>query len=111
MKVAFQDIGNETATFEVSGTVKPGQAVKLSGNGTVAACAADGDIPVGVAVQVKNGCAAVQLKGYVRLPAASGLAVGLATISATKTGVVQSATTGRQVIVTDVANDMCGIIL
>lgn len=111
MNVSFDGIGEVTATFEVSGSVKPGQAVKLVGNGKVGVCAADKDVPAGVAVKVHDGYAAVQVKGYVRLPAAAGLTVGHQLVTITATGAVQSGTTGRPALVLDVESGACGLII
>ena len=41
MNVSYEGIGQWAATFACSG-VSEGQAVKVSGNGTVAACAENG---------------------------------------------------------------------
>lgn len=111
MNVSFNGIGELTATFQVSGQVEAGKPVKVSANGTVAPCGTAGDIPVGVALSVRNGYAAVQLKGYVRLPAATGLTAGWKTISLTKDGAVQTGETGRDLLVVDVNDGMCGLML
>ncbi len=111
MNVAFNGIGADIGTFEVNGTVKPGQAVKIAGNGQVAACAADGDVPIGAALDVNHGYAAVQLGGYVRLPAASSLTVGCRLVVTDANGALKSGTAGRQALVVDVGNGVCGVIL
>ena len=49
MKVAFDGIGENMVTFEANG-VKAGDLVKVSAQGTVAPCAASGDVPSGVTV-------------------------------------------------------------
>ena len=67
MKVCFHGFQENVASFEVSGTVSKGDPVKVSANGTVAACAA-GDKFCGIALSVRDGIAAVQLAGYVRVP-------------------------------------------
>lgn len=41
-KVSFEDIGMVTATFAAREDMKPGQVVKITGNGEVGACT-DGD--------------------------------------------------------------------
>lgn len=56
-KVSFEDIGMVTATFAAREDMKPGQVVKITGNGEVGACT-DGDAfcgcPVG-AERVRRG--------------------------------------------------------
>ncbi len=111
MNVSFFGIGELTATFQASGEVQVGNPVKISGNGVVEACGAANDVPIGVAVSCKDGYAGVQLKGYVRLPAAAGLSVGWKKISLTKDGAVQAGEAGREVLVMDVAEGMCGLML
>lgn len=110
MNVSFNGIGEVTATFEVNGSVKPGQAVKLVGNGKVGACSTAKDVPAGMVVKVQDGYAAVQVKGYMKLPAAAGLAVGYQMVSTTAAGAVQSGTEGRPALVLDVENGVCGLI-
>lgn len=110
MNVSFNGIGEMTATFEVSGSVKAGQAVKLVGNGKVGACSALKDVPVGMAVKVQDGYAAVQVKGYMKLPAATGLTVGYHMVSTTAAGAVQSGTEGRPAMVLDVESGVCGLV-
>ena len=51
MNVSYEGIGQWAATFACSG-VSEGQAVKVSGNGTVAACAENGEASDGVVLSV-----------------------------------------------------------
>lgn len=111
MNVSFNGIGELTATFQAGGQVEAGSPVKITGSGIVAPCGTAGDVPAGVALSVREGYAAVQLKGYVRLPAAAGLEPGWKKISLTKDGAVQAGETGRDVLVIDVAEGMCGLML
>ena len=86
-KVSFEDIGAVTATFLAEEGVVPGQVVKISKNDTVAPCA-DGDPFCGVALSNEGGCAAVQLRGFLTVPA-SGLTPGRATLAANASGGVK----------------------
>lgn len=115
MKVSFEGIGEQVATFEAvtSGdtAVTPGTLVLVSGNGTVKACAKAGDIPAGVVLSARDGCAAVQIGGYVKVPCASGLTVGWQAVAADASGALAKTTGGRGVLVTDVSDGVCGVIL
>lgn len=93
MKVSFQGIGEQIATFEAAEGVQPGKPVKLSANGTVALCAA-GDTPCGVAVNVRGGFAGVQLSGFAELPYTGTLNLGRQSIVADANGAVKAATSG-----------------
>ena len=53
MKVCFHGFQENVASFEVSGTVSKGDPVKVSANGTVAACAA-GERAAVVSAAAKN---------------------------------------------------------
>ena len=57
-KVSFEDIGMVTATFAAREDMKPGQVVKITGNGEVGACT-DGDAFCGLALSVRRGFAGV----------------------------------------------------
>lgn len=114
MKISLYGFGEATATFEADSGVTPGMPVKITGNGAVVACSAKDNF-CGVAVSVRDGFAAVQLRGYTVLPYAgtSAPAVGYQTLSAAGGGKVQVDTAGRSILVTDVdtAAQTCGIIL
>ena len=79
MSVSFEGIGASFVSMETSGTVTPGTPVKMSGNGTVSACA-NGERFMGVAVTVAaDGVANVQVRGYITMPCSGTLpAVGWA---------------------------------
>ena len=114
MKVSFQGFDEQVTTFEAGSGVTPGAPVKVSANGTVAACGA-ADIPCGVAVNVRGGYAGVQLRGYVRLPYSGSLSLGRQLVVADAGGKIKAATgsTGLPVLFTylDSAASTAGIIL
>lgn len=111
MNVNFNGYGENVATFEADSTLtEAGVPVKMSGDGTVAACAS-GDDFCGVCVNVRAGYASVQLAGYVRLPATSKIAAGYKKLSASSDGSVAVTTTGREHLVVDSTDDSVGIIL
>ena len=64
-------------------------------------------------VDRREGLAAVQLCGYARLPYSGAMAVGYRTVAGADGGKIQTAETGRSVLVTDVDESaaVCGVIL
>ena len=72
MNVNFNGYGENVLTFIAdSGLTETGVPVKISDDGTVAKC--DGnDNFCGICVGLRDGYAAVQLAGYVRVAAAGG---------------------------------------
>ncbi|WP_283610133.1 hypothetical protein [Faecalispora anaeroviscerum] len=113
MKVAFGGYGEKMATFEAVAGVAAGVPVMMSASGTVASCTA-GKAFCGVAVNVRDGLAAVQLGGYVRLPyTGTAPAVGYQTLVGDGTGKIKTDAAGRSLLVVDVdtAGAVCGVIL
>jgi hypothetical protein len=114
MELSFNGFGENAATFAAQDGVAAGAPVKVTGSGTVGACAA-GDDFCGVALNVRNGYAAVQLFGYARLPYdGAAPAAGWQMLSAAADGKIQAASAGgRQLLVVDVdeAAMLCGVIL
>lgn len=80
-KVSFEDIGMVTATFTAREDVKPGQVVKITGNGEVGACT-DGDAFCGLALSVRSGFAGVQVKGFACLPTSGTVTLGRVKLAA-----------------------------
>ena len=113
MKISLQGFGENVATLEAASGVVRGSLVKITGNGKVGACGKD-DIFCGVALNVREGVAAVQLGGYVQIPCETGVAVGYQSLSVSQDGKAQvAASGGRQILVADCdsANNVCGVIL
>lgn len=113
MEVAFDKIGEVVATFEAAEGVTVGKAVKITASGQVGPCSAEGDVPAGVAVSLRNGLAGVQLYGYVELPCAATLTVGFGKVSMDASGKVQPDTDGRPALVVyaDSTAGQCGLFL
>lgn len=63
MKVSLNGYGESVTTFEAEDSVKAGYPVKMTGNGKVGLCTAK-EAFCGIALNVRNGFAAVQLQGY-----------------------------------------------
>ena len=113
MKVAFGGYGEKLVTFETAEGVLAGMPVMMSANGTVAPCAA-GKAFCGAAVNVRDGFAAVQLAGYVRLPyTGTTPVVGYQTLAGDGAGKIKADAAGRSVLAVDVdaSAAVCGVIL
>ena len=115
MKVSFMGIGEQVVTFEaVTGSenaAKAGAIAVMSANGKVGASSKANELPAGLIIDVRGDYAAVQIGGYVKLPCDAGLTVGYQHLVTDASGKVKSGTTGRPCLVTDVDNDVCGVIL
>ena len=114
MSVSFIGFDEKTLTFSTASDLTPGTLVKLSGNGTVAACAAD-DAVFGVVISCRSRLACVQLGGYVVLPyTGTAPTVGLNTLCAgSATALEVDATNGKEkyVLNVDAAAATCGVLL
>lgn len=111
MNINFSGYNENVVTFEIDSTdVVMGTPVKMSKSGTVTACEAGDDI-IGVAVNVRNGYAAVQLSGYIEMPTDEDFSVGRNVIVAAGETKVKSGTDGREYLVVYVDNGVVGFIL
>lgn len=111
MNINFSGYNENVVTFETDSTdVVMGTPVKMSKSGTVTACGVDDDI-IGVAVNVRNGYAAVQLSGYIEMPTDEDFTVGRNIIVADNLNKVKSGSAGREYLVVYVDNGVVGFIL
>ena len=110
MNVSFQGFGEGIATFEASGEINPGVPVRMEKNGVVAACA-NGEVPCGISIRARDGFVSVLLKGYARVKCGSSVLIGRQNIVADVSGKIKKADTGLPVLVVDVEDDSCGLIL
>lgn len=98
MKVSYEGIGQWAATF-ACGQVAEGEMVKISGNGTVSACA-DGDDFCGQALSVgrDGGACAVALGGMVTAgyTGTTAPALGWTSLAADGNGGVQAVSGSKQ---------------
>ena len=111
MRFDFSGLNEDIITLECEDTdIYMGTPVKMVKPGKVAACV-DGDNMIGVAVNVRNGYAAVQLSGYIEMPTDENFAVGYQNISVGVDNKVKAAKSGREylVIYTDIG--VVGFIL
>jgi len=96
-KVSFEGIGETVVTFLAQGEIQAGQAVKVSGDSTVAACAAGEKFCGVAAAPVKDGCVAVQVGGFAQLKCADGaVTVGYEALVADGNGGVKKAGSGEE---------------
>lgn len=109
--INFSGYNENVVTFEVDdSTVLMGTPVKMTNSKTVGACG-DGDNMIGVAVNVRNGYAAVQLTGYIEMPTDDEFAVGYNKICVADGGKIKSSESGREYLVVYSDSAIAGIIL
>lgn len=112
MNINFSGYNENVVTFMVAeGTdVLMGTPVKMSSDCTVQPCA-DSDAIVGVAVNVRNGYAAVQLNGYIEMPTDSKISVGYKKLCAGADSKVKENADGREYLVVTSTDSTVGFIL
>lgn len=111
MNLSFNGFNENTLTFEAEDTLtQAGVAVKITAEGKVAPCE-EGDKICGYAVNVREGYAAVQLKGFAAFPKEGDITPGWQTIAATASGKVTVSESGTEMLVVAVDADTAGIIL
>ncbi|MBQ8860003.1 MAG: hypothetical protein IJ015_01535 [Ruminococcus sp.] len=111
MNINFSGYNENVVTFEIENTdVVMGTPVKMSKSGTVTACE-DGESIIGVAVNVRNGYAAVQLSGYIEMPTDETFTVGMNNIVSAGATKVKSGANGKECLVVYVDNGVVGFIL
>ncbi len=105
MTANYQGLNREVITIKCNSNVNaPGQLVKLSDNGIVSKCG-DGDTPIGLVLNVRNGYAAVQISGYMEIPHNGTLNAGYQKIGASGDKELKlSAESEKQVLVLDASN-------
>lgn len=108
----FKGLNSEVATFKCNSSVTgAGQLVKLVGSGMVGKCTA-GDQPIGVVVNVRNGFAAVAVRGFVEVAHDGTVTVGYRSISASDDKTVKiDNTNGIRCLVLEAMNGKAGILL
>lgn len=112
MNINFSGYNENVVTFKVEEgtTVLMGTPVKMSSDCTVAPCEND-DTIVGVAVNVRNGYAAVELSGYIEMPAESKIEVGYVSLVSAGDNKVKESTSGREYLVVTSTDSTVGFIL
>ena len=111
MNVNFNGYGENVLTVIAdSGLTETGVPVKISDEATVAKCSGNDNF-CGICVGLRDGYAAVQLAGYVRVAAAARIEPGYKKLAAGSTGNVAVNTSGRELLVVDSTAKEAGIIL
>ena len=109
----YNQIGDVTATFRISGTLKVGDLVTMAENSTVKAAAKDTEV-IGVCVSKNGSYAGVQIQGGVQVGCSdSTLTPGYQMLKATATNEVAKGTTGvpHLVVSVDTAAKIAEIVL
>lgn len=86
MTVNFSGYNENALTFQADESVKAGSPVKMKESGTVT-LAADGERFIGIALNVREGYAAVQLSGYVETAYTGSVGLGYVNLASNGTGV------------------------
>lgn len=111
MNVNFNGYGENVATFIAdSSLTEPGVPVKIVADGTVGACSS-GEKFCGICVAVRDGYAAVQLTGYVKVKTNVKLTLGYAKLTSGANGAVASNSAGIERLVIDSNETSAGILL
>ena len=111
MNVSFEGLENAVVTFQEE-QVTAGYPVSMSSDATVGNAAA-GTAPVGVALNVRGGCAAVQIRGFAALPySGSAPDLGWTALTADGSGGVRAAGEGQGVraLVVSAASDSAAVV-
>ncbi len=111
MNLSFNGFNENVLTFEADSTLeRAGVFVKFTSEGKVAPCE-QGEKICGYAVNVRDGFAAVQLKGYVCAPKEGTVDYGYQGVGVTASGKLTADASGTQVLVVSADADTVGIIL
>lgn len=110
MDISFNGYDEGIVTFEAESDVHVGQPVMVCDSGKVKAAAG---AFCGICTGLRNGYAAVQLRGYVKVPYKDTLAVGYKKLSASDGKVSEDTSGGREILVLDIDKSAgcAGIIL
>ena len=100
MSVSFNGYDEGIVTFEAASGVAAGNPVAVSANGKVTAVTSNAFC--GICKSVRNGYAAVQLKGYVQMPSTGSISLGYSKLAAAAGGKIKAdSTNGREYLVVD----------
>lgn len=111
MNVNFNGFNENVTTFIAdSSLTEAGVPVKITGDGTVGKCSGN-EVFCGVCVGLRGGFAAVQLSGYVRMPANAKIAPGYKKLAAGSNGDIATNSGGRELLVVDSTATEIGFIL
>lgn len=110
MNVSFNGYNEGILTFEAEDGVTVGAPVEISENGKVKAAE---NVFFGICTGVRDGFAAVQLDGYIKVKYSGTLTHGYNKLISADGKVKADTTDGREILVVDLdaANNIAGIIL
>lgn len=100
-KISFEEIGAVVATFYAKENVAAGEVVAMAQDSQVGSCVA-GEKFCGVALSKLNGCAGVQVKGFVTVKTQENLAMGKVKLAADGHGGVKADAGGESYLVASV---------
>lgn len=111
MNVDFSGFGEKVITFSADNTVvKPGVPVRMADNGMVTRCTSNENF-CGVCVGLRDGYAAVQVAGYIRMPANTKITVGFRKLAAGSKDDIAANSAGRELLVVESSATEVGFIL
>ncbi len=91
-------------TMNCAEHIKEGDIVTCSGNNSLSD-PAPGDSFLGIVKNVRNGIAAVQIKGYAKVPVAEGVGLGVQHVAIGDDIILFPATKGREIIILSIDYD------
>lgn len=109
MNLKFSGFNENVLTFEYTGTLNPGDLVKMSASAKVTKATANGEF-IGVCVNTRNGYASVQTAGYVEFKKSGTVNVGYNKLVAASDA-VKTAESGIDRLVIYVDDTNVGFIL
>lgn len=110
MSICFNGYGESVATFDADNTVEAGMFVVMDENYSVKA-ASEGDEVFGYCLSVRDGCAAVQLEGYVEAPVSGEISLGSGQLAAASATAIAQGESGPYYKVVYVTDGVVGFIL
>ncbi|NCC87338.1 MAG: hypothetical protein EOM05_05655 [Clostridia bacterium] len=115
MSISFNGYNDNSATFEITGTVATGEVVKMSANNKVTSCTAGNDFCGVLSYIESDDFATVQLSGYAEVEyTETAPTVGYCTLAGNGTGGVKVASTGGRshlVLNVDTTSKIVGFLL
>lgn len=109
MNIKFSGFNENALTFEYTGTLNPGDLVKMSASAKVAKASVN-DSFIGVCLNTRGGYASVQVAGYVEIKKSGSVAVGYNKLVAASDA-VKTAETGIDRLVIYADDTTVGFIL
>ena len=109
MNISFSGFNENVLTFEYTGTLNKGDLVKMSASSKVTKASANDEF-IGVCLHIRDGYAAVQVKGYVECAKSGTVNVGYNKLVTASDG-VKTAESGVDRLVIYVDTTKIGFVL